>query len=255
VHPHIADVGAFLAAANGQVDVDPERLAGWRAEIAALRARWPDTAEQVGISGINPNAFMHQLSAASREAAAVVVDVGQHQMWAAQSIDLAEGQRFISSGGMGAMGFALPAALGVALTARAPVVMVAGDGGFQVNLQELQTVARTGAPVKMVVLDNGVHGMVRQFQQSYFEDRYASTQIGYSAPDFARVAAAFDIPSATVTEPGDVAAGLAALWRDPSGPALLVVKIDPAANAYPKIAFGKPLTFMEPQAQPIGLDR
>ena len=254
-HPHLADVGAFLAAALEDLDEEPDRLASWREEIAGLRARWPDDRELHGVPGINPNAFMHALGRASGAAAAYVVDVGQHQMWAAQSLPIGEGQRFLSSGGMGAMGFALPAAIGATLTAGAPVVVVAGDGGFQVNLQELQTVVGAGLPVKVVVLDNGGHGMVRQFQQSYFDGRYPSTEWGYSAPDFARVAAAFGIPATTVSDAADVPRGLAALWRDPAAPALLVVRVDPTANALPKIAFGRPLTEMEPHATPIALDR
>src|SRR5207302_898677 len=122
------------------------------------RSAWPDTAELKAISGINPNWFMHRLSAASQAASAYVADVGQHQMWAAQSVEVASGQRFITSGGMGAMGFGLPAAIGAAMaTAPDPVVLVAGDGGFQINIQELQTVVRNRLPIKMVVMNNRCH--------------------------------------------------------------------------------------------------
>jgi acetolactate synthase-1/2/3 large subunit len=176
-------------------------------------------------------------------------------MWAAQSLELAPGQRFLTSGGMGAMGFALPAAIGAACARPGrPVVMIAGDGGFQLNLQELQTVARNGLPIKMVVVDNGCHGMVRQFQQSYFEGRYQSTLWGYSAPDFAAVSRAYGIAAHTIAHPGEVPGGLDALWRDPEAPALLVVKVDTFANAYPKLAFGLPITEMEPQAVPMGME-
>ena len=254
-HAIEADLAAFLAAAEGcAVDPSGDRTA-WRSEIAALRARWPDTAEQDGVPGIDPNAFMHALASASREAAAYVVDVGQHQMWAAQSLAPADGQRFLTSGGLGAMGFALPAAVGAALAADAPAVVVAGDGGFQLNLQELQTLVETGAPVKMVVIDNGVHGMVRQFQATYFDGRFPSTDWGYSAPDFARVAGAFGIEATTVADPAGVRAALRATFRDARRPHLLCVKVDAAANAYPKLAFGRPITEMEPLATPIPLQR
>jgi acetolactate synthase-1/2/3 large subunit len=252
-HAHVAELGPFLARAAEAVA--PVARDAWVGELAALRARWPDVAELDGVPGTNPNAFMHALARASGAASAFVVDVGQHQMWAAQSLDLAGGQRFLTSGGMGAMGFALPAALGAALAADAPVVMIAGDGGFQVNLQELQTIVETGAALKLVVLDNGGHGMVRQFQQTYFDGLYQSTERGYSAPDFARVAAAYGIPSTTAATPADVAHGLAELWRDPARAHLLVVAIDRAANAYPKLAFGRPITEMEPLAEPIPLRR
>jgi len=130
------------------------------------------------------------------------------------------------------------------------VVVVAGDGGFQLNLQELQTVVRNGLPLKIVVVDNGCHGMVRQFQQSYFDERYQSTLWGYSAPDFARVAEAYGLASRAVDDPDDVERAVAELWRDETVPALLRVKVDTYANAYPKIAFGRPLTEMEPLAEP-----
>ena len=229
--------------------------AAWLAEIDALRREWPDTRELAGVPGINPNEFMHQLSAASAEAAAYVVDVGQHQMWAAQSLEVGAGQRFLTSGGMGSMGFALPAAVGAALSAAPrPVVVVAGDGGFQSNIQELQTIARNRLPVKMVVVNNNCHGMVRQFQESYFDSRYQSTLWGYSAPDFARVAEAYGVAARTAADATDVAAALAWLWESPAEPALLQVMVDTYANAYPKIAFGHPMTEMEPFAKPLDME-
>jgi acetolactate synthase-1/2/3 large subunit len=104
----------------------------------------------------------------------------------------------------------------------------------------------------MVVLNNSCHGMVRQFQESYFDARYASTVEGYSAPDFAAIAEAYGIASARVKD--DAAAGLAALWKDPKAPFLLEVEIPLSANAYPKIAFGRPMTEMEPHAKPIEME-
>ena len=226
----------------------------WLTEIESLRSSWPDTQELGDRSGINPNVLMHELSKTSGEASAYVVDVGQHQMWAAQSLELNADQRFLTSGGMGSMGFALPAAIGAAFsTAPKPVVMIAGDGGFQSNIQELQTVAHHGLAIKMLVLNNGCHGMVRQFQQSYFDERYQSTLWGYSAPDFAQVAEAYKIPSRTVVSAGDVKESLQWLWSL-NGPSLLQVMIDTYANAYPKIAFGSPISEMEPFAKPTEME-
>jgi acetolactate synthase I/II/III large subunit len=224
----------------------------WLEEIQALRARWPDTEELKGIPGINPNEFMHQLSQRFTNAGVYVADVGQHQMWAGQSLELGETQRFLTSGGMGSMGFGLPAAIGAAMVdSSRPIVLIAGDGGFQCNIQELETVAHHRLPLKVVILNNGCHGMVRQFQQSYFEGNYQSTLWGYSAPDFVRVAEAYGLEARSLTESNDVAAAVEWLHSTQERPALLDVKIDTYANAYPKIAFGRPMTEMEPLASPL----
>jgi acetolactate synthase-1/2/3 large subunit len=176
-------------------------------------------------------------------------------MWAAQSLKLDPDQRFLTSGGMGAMGFALPAAIGTAIACSGqPVVMIAGDGGFQLNIQELQTVVENHLPIKMVILNNQCYGMVRQFQQSYFEERYQSTYWGYSAPDFARVAEAYGVASNTVDDLSEVQQALDRMWSDPNDPFLLQVRIDTFTNAYPKIAFGHPITEMEPFAKPVDMD-
>jgi acetolactate synthase I/II/III large subunit len=251
-----ADLPSFLQEALQEAANLPAAPASdWPGEISDSRRRWPDTAEQKGIHGINPNELMHSLSALSSRASAYVVDVGLHQMWAAQSLELTDRQRFLTSGGMGSMGFALPAAIGAAFAEPgAPLVVIAGDGGFQVNIQELQTVVRNGLPLKMVVINNRCLGMVRQFQQSYFDGRYQSTLWGYSAPDFAVVADAYGIESASVNVPAELQAGLSAMWRDDTAPFLLQVMIDTHANAYPKIAFGLPMTEMEPFAKPLEME-
>ena len=250
----VCDVHAFLefaiSAAQEEESWTPANR--WLEEIAALRAKWPDTGELRGISGINPNEFMHLLSRTFADAGIYVADVGQHQMWAGQSLELGEQQRFLTSGGMGSMGFGLPAAVGAAIvdSSRA-VVLIAGDGGFQCNIQELQTAVRNRLPLKIVIIDNGCHGMVRQFQQSYFEGNYQSTLVGYSAPDFARIAQAYGLAARLLVKPEEADAAIEWLHSSNDGPALLHVKIDTYANAYPKIAFGHPMTEMEPLASPL----
>lgn len=251
----VTDLRTFFAAALPIARAAPfPRHGSWLADIEALRRQWPDTRE-LDVNGINPNQFMHDLSRVSGDAAAYVVDVGQHQMWAAQSLELGAAQRFITSGGMGAMGYALPASLGAALSADGkPVVVIAGDGGFQSNIQELETVVRNRLALKIVIVNNRCHGMVRQFQESYFERRYQSTYWGYSAPDFARIAEAYGIASRTVSAAPEVPDAMAWLWSRPAEPALLQVMIDTFANTYPKIAFGRPNTEMEPFATPVRME-
>jgi acetolactate synthase-1/2/3 large subunit len=239
-----------LSAAAGSLAAP--RCEAWRAEIEELALSWPDTSELAGIAGINPNMLMHQLSEATHPVA-YVSDVGQHQMWAAQSLQLRAHQRFLTSGGMGAMGSGLPMAVGAAIATGEPIVLIAGDGSFQLNVQELQAVLRNNLPMKMVIINNNCHGMVRQFQEVYFEGRYQSSLWGYSAPSFTAVAAAYGIPAARVEEAVAVPDALAAMWAY-EGPYLLDVAIDTQANAYPKIAFGHPISEMEPLATPISME-
>ncbi|MBT9172008.1 MAG: Acetolactate synthase large subunit [Syntrophomonadaceae bacterium] len=254
--PILAELPAFFdAALRIAVQTQFPDKTEWLSEINELRRSWPDVGELKDIEGINPNQFMQELSLSSRLASSFSVDVGQHQMWAAQSIRLEAGQRFLTSGGMGAMGFALPSAIGAALScAGQPVVMIAGDGGFQMNIQELQTIAHHQLPIKMVVINNQCYGMVRQFQQSYFAERYQSTYWGYSAPDFTRVANAYGIESHTVCQQSEVPGALRKMWQKPETPFLLQVMVDVYTNTYPKVAFGRPITEMEPFVKPLDME-
>ena len=227
-----------------------ERL-DWLAQIEARRREWPDVREITDDSSLNPNEFMHSLSKASAAACAFVVDVGQHQMWAAQSLELNERQRFLTSGGMGSMGFALPASIGAAFARpNEPVVVIAGDGAFQCNIQELQTVVRNRLPLKIVIINNHCLGMVRQFQETYFDSRYQSTLWGYSAPDFAKVASAYGLECRRIESSTEVEDALRWLWAQPQMPMLLEISIKSSVNVYPKMAFGRPITDMEPLFQP-----
>jgi acetolactate synthase-1/2/3 large subunit len=176
-------------------------------------------------------------------------------MWAAQSIEVRADQRWLTSGGMGSMGFALPAAIGAAVAvAPRPIVVIAGDGGFQCNLQELQTIVRNRLPIKIVIVNNHCHGMVRQFQQSYFNEQYQSTLWGYDAPDFVKVAQAFGIRGFRVPDETQINDGLSFLWEDRDEPVLLELSVDTMTNVYPKIAFGLPLTEMEPDVKPTAME-
>jgi acetolactate synthase-1/2/3 large subunit len=216
----------------------------WREHLDGLRRRWPDTGELAGCDGINPNVLARRLAEASPRAAAFVMDVGQHAWWACQSIRPRAGQRIITAHGLGACGSGLPMAIGVAAKRR-PVVAIAGDAAFQLNVQELQTVVRNRLPIKIVVVDNACHGSVRQFQERAFDGSYPSTVIGYDAPDFARVADAYGIPSAAVSTPEEVPEALDWMWRDPEAPVLLHVSVPTHLGVYPNLPFGSPIHAME----------
>ncbi|MEI8138696.1 MAG: thiamine pyrophosphate-binding protein [bacterium] len=219
----------------------------WIRAIEEKRQTCLDTSELKGITGINPNTFIHKLSHASHEARVFTADVGNNQMWCAQSLELVNNQMFLTSGGMGAMGYALPAAIGASITlGNAPVVAIAGDGGFQINVQELQTIRRNNLPIKIVILNNHCLGMIRQFQDSYFGSCYQSTVWGYTAPNFSKIALAYGIESCSINRPEEIGEGLEKLWENPVQPFLLEVSVDIHTNVSPKMRFGSSMTKMEP---------
>ena len=255
-NPIVADLNDFLKSA---ISIAKNKPAGnykeWEQQIHKWKEQWPDNQEIRIKNSINPNVFLHQLSRYSSLASTFIADVGNHQMWAAQSLELKSNQKFITSGGMGSMGYALPAAIGATYaTSGKPVVVTAGDGGMQMNIQEFETIIHHHYPIKIIVINNQSYGMVRQFQESYFENRLQSTYWGYSAPNFALIAKAYGISSSTVENQKDVAKSLVKMWSDPMEPYLLQVMIDPSINAYPKIAFGRPITEMEPFFKPTDME-
>jgi len=255
--PVLADVSQFLTQAlkyySTKFTFDEKKT--WNNEISELKNKWIDTDELKDISGINPNKFIHLLSQKSAKSRSYIADVGSHQMWAAQSTELSKGQTFLTSGGMGAMGFALPAAIGASIAlSKGSVVVISGDGGMQLNIQELETIVRNKLPIKIIILNNKSLGMIRQFQDSYFDSKYQSTVWGYSSPDFEKVANAYGIKAATISKEDEISNALDIMWKDDNSPFLLQVMIDGKANAYPKIAFGKPITEMEPFSKPSEME-
>ena len=255
--PIIVDLRSFFEYANKiKSNFKLPDYSAWITVINQSKKSWPDIKELSNVVGINPNVFFHALSVASaKKTAGYVADVGSHQMWAAQSLELSAEQFFMTSGGMGAMGFSLPAAIGASLSLnKKPVVVIVGDGSLQVNIQELQTVVRNKIPLKIVVLNNQSLGMITQFQDSYFESRYQSTYWGYSAPNFCAVANAYGIEAKSITKEEEMFSALDWLWSDTSTPMLLEVMIQPHLHVYPKIAFGRPITEMEPFVKPIEME-
>jgi acetolactate synthase-1/2/3 large subunit len=166
--------------------------------------------------------------------AVVTCDVGQHQMWVAQHGLFSRPEHHLSSGGLGTMGFGLPAAMGAQLARpEATVVTVSGDGSFLMNVQELATLARYGLPVKVLVLDNQALGMVRQWQSLFFADRFSEVDLSDN-PDFAEVARAFRVPAFSLDRRDRMEAALDE-WLATPGPALLHARIDPRANVWPLV--------------------
>ena len=181
----------------------------------------------------------------------VIADVGQHQMWAAQRYRSSSPRGFITSGGLGAMGFALPAAVGAQLAKPETCVLcVSGDGGFQMNIQELATVHRLGLPIKMVIVDNKYLGMVRQWEQLFYERNYAETDLSDN-PDFVEIAKAYKIHGWRLNEAAmaefpvsSETADLLENFLHSPEPELLVFDCAPEANVYPMVPAGAALSEM-----------
>lgn len=170
----------------------------WLEKVTEYRERFSSTLD-VNQKEIIPNTIMDQISQYMKEDDIVCVDVGQHQMWAAQSLGMRDNQRILFSGGMGAMGFALPAAIGATLGTGKRSIVIVGDGGFQMNIQELEVIKRRNLPIKVFVFNNASLGMVRLQQEQYNEENYVGTEKDYSAPNFKKIAAAYGIKSSEVS--------------------------------------------------------
>ena len=204
----------------------------WRAEIEGCR-RPPDASFRGGLS---PEAILAAIRDVTDGACTIVTDVGQHQMWVAKLFPYRRPNTHITSGGLGTMGFAVPAAMGVHLARPGEVVWaISGDGGFQMNMAEMATMVQEGLTVKMAVFNNGYLGMVRQWQQFFHGKRYSSTPIW--SPDYVKLAAAYGIPGYRVQHASELADAVGQANAAP-GPTLVEFVIEQEANVYPMIPPG-----------------
>jgi acetolactate synthase-1/2/3 large subunit len=188
--------------------------------------------------GVYAPKLLHDLSRRVESSAIITCDVGQHQMWVAQHCYFDNPKDHITSGGLGTMGFGLPAGLGAKLGApNRTVITVSGDGSIMMNIQELATLFRYDIPLKIVLLDNSALGMVRQWQEVFFEKNYSEVNLDDN-PDFAMVAKAFQIDAFTITKGDEVDAGIERLLSA-TGPILMHVKIDTYENVWPLVPPGR----------------
>ena len=187
-------------------------------------------------------------STAPFTSARVVTDVGQHQMWEAQYYKHNRSRSLITSGGLGTMGFALPAAIGAKIACPdAEVWVVVGDGGFQMTMPELATVVQEHLDINIAIINNGFLGMVRQWQEFFYDKRYAATPI--TGPNFAKLADAFGIPAATVTKRSEVEGAVESARRQKRA-ALIDFQVEQEDSVYPMVPAGADLHAMIRRPQP-----
>jgi acetolactate synthase I/II/III large subunit len=245
--PIQADIRLFLQAMdNPQNHVNnPNNLTEWREKIMTYKEKYPDFRSPVKPE-IDPNYFFHLLSGKLAADSIVCVDVGQIQMWAAQSLKITKNQRFLTEGGMASIGSALPMAIGASFAKPGtPVVAIVGDGGFQLNIQELQTIFHHQLPIKIILMNNTGYGMIKQFQEQYLHSRFQSSGIGYSNPDFQAVVTAYKIPSGKISCNDEISPALQQLFSD-MHPGFLEVIIDNESRVSPKLAVNRPVEDQEP---------
>ena len=243
VPAHIPIVGdarnilAKLLVEYRELEPDASRMEDWWAQIERWRAEYPLGYEDSTDSEIKPQYLIQALYEATGGDAVIVSDVGQHQMWAAQYYHFDKPRRWINSGGLGTMGFGLPAAMGAQVGLPDQVVCaITGDGSIQMNIQELATCAQNEIPVKVFIMNNGYLGMVRQWQELFWDHRYSHVDMG-QFPDFVKLAEAYGASGFRFVDKNTLVEDIRAAIATP-GTVVADVRVTREENTYPMIAPG-----------------
>jgi acetolactate synthase-1/2/3 large subunit len=231
--PIVGDVKAVLQAMQKMIETS--RHIDWIQQLDEWRKQHPMTDIRDGAE-LLPQYIVRQLYEATHGDAVIVTGVGQHQMWTAQHYSFQEPNSFISSGGLGTMGFGLPAAMGAKIGRPDKMVwLIDGDGSFQMTIQELATIVQDNIAVKIAIINNGYLGMVRQWQELFYGKRYVATPL--SCPDFVKVAEAYGIAGLRVTRREEVRPALEQAMEH-EGPFLIDFKVEPEENVFPMVPPG-----------------
>jgi len=242
--PIVGDVKRVLAKLNKlmaeEKPADNEKLSAtrraWWHQVRQWKLEHPLQAS-TSDTEIKPQHLMSEIDRLSGGQAIITSDVGQHQMWAAQLIRFGEPRLWVNSGGLGSMGFGLPAAIGAQFARPDKLVFsLVGDGGFQMSIPELGTVASNGLPIKIVIMNNGYLGMVRQWQTLFYNNRLSAVELD-NFPDAEKLAGAYGFKGRTIDKPWELASALEEAVKEP-GPYLLNVKVTPFENVYPMVPAG-----------------
>jgi acetolactate synthase-1/2/3 large subunit len=226
----IAELKPTMQAKNAAARQD------WWKQIREWKAEHPFVIER-SATEIKPQHLMAEIDRLSGGQAIVTSDVGQHQMWAAQLVRFSEPRLWINSGGLGSMGFGLPSAIGAQFARPDKLVFsICGDGGFQMSIPELATIANHGLPIKIIVMNNGYLGMVRQWQELFYNNRLSQVELS-TFPDPEKLAGAYGFKGRTVEKPAELAKALEDAVAEP-GPFLLNVKVTQLENVFPMVPAG-----------------
>jgi acetolactate synthase-1/2/3 large subunit len=245
--PVVGDIKSVLTALNEEIE--RREHVDWLSQIEQWRCEYPH--QDIRQSDeVLPQYIIHQICEATQGDALMVTGVGQNQMWAARYFVYTKPDSFISAGGLAPMGFELPAAMGVRIGRPGEVVWcVAGDGGFQMTIQELATITQEKIAVKIAIMNNGALGMVRQWQELFYSQRYVDTILWN--PDFVKIAEAYEIPGLRVKHRDEVRPAIQKAMEHP-GAFLIDFVVEPEENIYPIVPPGECLArFFEPSKTEI----
>jgi acetolactate synthase I/II/III large subunit len=238
--PIVGDAKGVLASIVGELrkGAAEPRTEAWMRTVDEWRAKYPLHYQHDG-ERVMPQFVVERVRELTKDRPTVIsTEVGQNQMWASQYTRIVEPRTWVSSGGLGTMGFGLPAAIGAQVGRPGYLVIdIAGDGSIQMNSQEMATAAIEKLPVKVVILNNGFLGMVRQWQELFYDHRYASSVLPQDCPDFVKLADAYGWLGVRVTDPEQLDAALQAVF-DHDGPALVDCRVVAEENVFPMVAPG-----------------
>lgn len=251
--PNVAintDVKVFLEEFKKQSKhIKKPDISRWQDQIKTWKKNYPPTTNDdfKQKNFVNPYVFIKILSKYLKSETTIVGDTGAALTWLIQAIEIKGGQRLISAFGNSPMGYALPASIGAnfALKGKKPVVCITGDGGLQMNIQELQTIVHHKLPIKIFNLNNRSYGIIKQFQDAWLDSRYEASENGYSTPNFVKIAKAYGIKAVSIKNNGEIEKKLKEVMLY-KGPVICDLQINPNQKITPKIEFGMPLEDMTP---------
>jgi len=241
--PIVGDVKHILAELASEIPTPPD-TSDWLAQINAWKDECPLTYED-NDGRLRTEYVIEKISEKTKGEAVIVTDVGQHQMWTAQHYKYNNPRSNLTSGGLGTMGFSLPASIGASFAIKdRPVISISGDGGFQMNIQELTTAVSNKLPIKIFIINNTFLGMVRQWQELFHKEKYSFTDLGSSNPDFVKVGEAFGIESYSTDNPKDVDSLLDKAFSVKDRPFLIEFKVVKEDMVFPMVPSGGSISDM-----------